>query len=350
MVEVLRLKKIKINKSKNTILDIPNFTVFKGDKMAIIGPNGAGKTTLLKVLAFLEEPCEGERYFCGVKIANGKKQLWIRRKMAAVFQNPLLLNMSVYDNVALGLRFRKFSEHDIRTKVDYWLRTLGIYHLRNQNARDLSGGEAQRVSIARALCVEPEILFLDEPFSYLDVPTREKLLVELKTIIDERQITTVFVTHDFTDIPYLATKTCVMFNGKISQTGTPEEVLYKPSSLEVARFLGTENIYEGKIITSDGFLEVLVNNTLLFTAKGNYEINKPVRICIRPESILINEKIKTRNIFKGKIRKVHYKGSYIKVELDIGVKIIATTVKNYKQGQKVIVAIPENRIHVIEKQ
>jgi len=347
LIEVLRLEKIKINKSKNTILDIPDFKVFQGERVAIIGPNGAGKTTLLKVLAFLEEPCEGERYFCGEKIANGKRQLWIRRKMAAVFQNPLLLDMSVYDNVALGLYFRKFPEHDVKTKVGYWLRTLGIYNLRNQNARDLSGGEAQRVSIARALCVEPEILFLDEPFSYLDAPTRENLLVELKTIVDERQITTVFVTHDFTEIPYLATKTCVMLNGKIVQAGMPEQVLYKPSSARVAKFLGIENIYEGRVMASTGdFSEILVDN-LLMKVKGRCEIGRSVKICIRSETILINEEVNKSNVFKGEVKEVYYKGSYNKLDVDIGIRIKVSTTKNIEKGQKLTVAIPEDKIHVI---
>jgi tungstate transport system ATP-binding protein len=144
--------------------------------------------------------------------------------MAVVFQEPLLLNTTVYENVATGLKLRGVPRQEIKKRVDRWLELLGIAHLAGRRSHQLSGGEAQRVSLARAFALEPNVLFLDEPFSALDFPTRLSLLNELDRLLKDTGIAAIFVTHDFSEVPYLTDRVAVLKNGRLVKTGTFEEI------------------------------------------------------------------------------------------------------------------------------
>ncbi len=161
----------------------------------------------------------------------------MRRRIAIVFQEPLLLDTNVFENVAAGLKIRRLPRAEIRERVNYWLVTFGISHLIDQHSSSLSGGEAQRVSLARAFALNPDILFLDEPFSALDAPTIEGLLVDLARVIKLTQITTLLVSHNFRDINRLTQRTIVLLDGKIAASGTAAELLTGCNNLEVERFI-----------------------------------------------------------------------------------------------------------------
>ena len=191
---MLEAREISWTKDNKTILQTIDFHLFPGECVGLIGPNGSGKSSLLKILAFLETPTSGSLYFQGQSVPR-KVPLPIRRKIAIVFQEPLLLNLRVFDNVAIGLKIRGLSKEIIRERVDYWLEQFGVSHLIKQLARSLSGGEAQRVSLARAFALEPDILFLDEPFSALDAPTKEGLRLDLGQVFKATQTTTVLVSQ-----------------------------------------------------------------------------------------------------------------------------------------------------------
>lgn len=221
---MLRLKDLLLVKDKKIIIKVDDFQLAKGERLAVIGPNGAGKSTLLKVLALLEEPTEGAVFFRGERVT-GKNILEFRRRMAVVFQEPLLLNTTVFNNVAQGLNFRGVIGTEVNRRVDYWLERLGISELRSRKPLHLSGGEAQRVSLARAFVLEPEVIFLDEPFSALDFPTRIDLIEELGTLLSGTRTTAVFVTHDFNEIPYLTNRVAVMDRGIMVQEGGLQEIL-----------------------------------------------------------------------------------------------------------------------------
>ena len=219
-----------------TILNDIDFRLQRGEIVGLVGPNGSGKSSLLKILSFLENPTSGQLTFQGRKI-NRSVPLDIRRRMAVVFQESLLLNSTVYENVAAGLKIRGIAKRDINHKVENWLNSFGILHLINQSARSLSGGEAQRASLARAFVMEPDVLFLDEPFSALDTPTKESLIDDIERILSTTKTTAVIVSHDFRDILRLAMRAVVLINGRVEAENAPLELLKGTSSVQVESFL-----------------------------------------------------------------------------------------------------------------
>ena len=220
----LSVKNLKLRRSGRNILDIEQFILNRGDVLAIVGPNGAGKSSLLQILAFLIEPDAGIIMLDGETIGNGNR-LAARRKLAMVFQEALLLDTTVQKNIEIPLRIRGASRQKAAARSQEWMHRLGIMRLSGQRARNLSGGESQRTSIARALAMKPEILLMDEPFSALDYPTRKSLLSEMGDILHASEMTTVFVTHDFSEIPALTRQVAVLYNGRLIKRGDIHEIL-----------------------------------------------------------------------------------------------------------------------------
>jgi ABC-type sugar transport system ATPase subunit len=237
MTTLLQLSNLLVRREGRTVLDIESLSVEKGDVLAILGPNGAGKSTLFLVLASLLKADRGQIFFNGSPM-DSFGALAYRRRIALVLQEPLLLDMSVYENVAIGLRFRGTSGTEVEERVEHWLGRLGISGLSDRPARKLSGGEAQRVSLARAFVLQPDLLLLDEPFSALDAPTRARLLRDLRSVLAETQITTVFITHDMQEALTLALRMAVLLEGRLEQSGIPQEVFERPVNDRVADFLG----------------------------------------------------------------------------------------------------------------
>ncbi|MGB9791077.1 MAG: ATP-binding cassette domain-containing protein [Thermacetogeniaceae bacterium] len=222
--DALTAEELLLVRDHKRIFYVEQFALREGEVVALVGPNGAGKTSLLLTLALLQKPTGGRIHFNGTPV-NGRNILQLRRQMAVVFQEPLLMDTTVLGNVMTGLRIRGVPKDEARRRAEEWLERLGISHLAKRSALRLSGGEAQRVSLARAFALEPRILFMDEPFSSLDYPTRTALLEELGTILKETKITTLFVTHDYTEIPFLAQRVAVMLDGRLIKTGGISEVL-----------------------------------------------------------------------------------------------------------------------------
>lgn len=229
MSTLLKLEKITYAVHQKTILSIPSFSIMEDEIVGIMGPNGAGKSTLLKLLSLLDTPSEGELYFKDTAHSTQNIPIEMRRKFAIALQQSLLLNTTVYQNVALGLKIRKQPKKVIKEKVEHWLEKFNISHLAKKHAFHLSGGEAQRVNLARAMVLEPEVLFLDEPFSALDFPTKVQLLKELKEILKATHTTTVFVSHDLLEIKYLTDRLAILIDGEIKQLGPTQEVIDNPN-------------------------------------------------------------------------------------------------------------------------
>lgn len=222
---MISLKDVRLRRAGRLVLDITDLTVGSGESVAVIGPNGAGKSTLLQVMACLLPPDSGSLTVLGERIERGANPIHVRRRTAMVLQRACLLNTSVFDNVALGLRIRKTPESAIRARVINALSMFRVEHLAQRPARALSGGESQRVSLARAFALEPEILFLDEPFNALDLATRTALLREVGEAVRASDATTVFVTHDVTEIPFLSDRTIAMNEGRVVADGSIRRVL-----------------------------------------------------------------------------------------------------------------------------
>jgi tungstate transport system ATP-binding protein len=222
---LLSLRDVEVRRAGQTILAVPTLDVWPHEVLAVLGPNGAGKSTLLQVMALLLAPDAGTVHFHGSPADARRNPVPIRRRMAVVFQEPLLFDTSVADNVGSGLRLRGMTRAESRERVAIWLARLDIAHLAARPARTLSGGEARRVSLARALVLEPELLLLDEPFSALDYPSRQALLAELPALLAAARTTTVLVTHDPTEAQALATRALALRAGRPIAEGPLPTVL-----------------------------------------------------------------------------------------------------------------------------
>ena len=233
MIEILNLL---IQRNKRDVLKIDSLDIQRGETLAVVGPNGAGKSTLLLVLAKLLKPVAGDVIFNGNQLAR-LDDLEYRRRISFVFQDPLLLDMTVEQNIALGLKFRKMPKAEVQTRVWKWIKHLGIEPLAKRRASQLSGGEAQRVSLARAFVLEPELLLLDEPFAALDPPTRAKLLEDLSALLAQDHRTAVFVTHNLNEAAKLSHRVAVIVDGMLRQVGTAKEIKSWPADETVKAFL-----------------------------------------------------------------------------------------------------------------
>lgn len=229
MTPLIIVKNLEVRAGRKSLLSIPHFEIHVGEVLGIMGPNGAGKSTFIKALSLLEKPTQGAIFFKGQDISNDLT-LEKRRKFAVAMQQPLLLDTTVFQNVAIGLKLRSLPRTEVKQKVAYWLDKFQISHLAKKQAVHLSGGEAQRVNLARAMVLEPEVLFLDEPFSALDFPTKVQLLKDIKSIIEQTKTTTVFVSHDLMELKYLAGTLAILMDGELKQTGPTEEVLSSPNA------------------------------------------------------------------------------------------------------------------------
>ena len=222
---LVALRGVRVQRGGQTLLDVPTLDVWPREVLAVVGPNGAGKSTLLQVMALLLAPDAGEVRFGGAVVHARRNPVPVRRRLAVVFQEPLLFDTTVFENVASGLRLRGIGRATVRERVEAWLARLGIAHLAGRPARTLSAGEARRSSLARALVLEPELLLLDEPFSALDYLTRQALLSELPGLLAAARTTTVLVTHDPTEAQALAHRAVALDAGQVVAAGTVDVVL-----------------------------------------------------------------------------------------------------------------------------
>ena len=249
---MISLKHAELQRAGRLVLDIADLKVGPGESVAVIGPNGAGKSTLLQVMACLLPLDSGSLTVLGERIERGANPIHVRRRTAMVLQRACLLNTSVFDNVALGLRIRKTPESTIRERVMDALSMFRVEHLAPRPARALSGGESQRVSLARAFALEPEILFLDEPFNALDLATRTALLREVGEAVRAFGATTIFVTHDVTEIPFLGDRTIVMNEGRVVADGSIRLVLASDTRNALSELLRSASWLCGKDGDDDG--------------------------------------------------------------------------------------------------
>jgi len=233
---MIQIRDLLIQRNGRDVLNVSSLDIQRGETLAIVGPNGAGKSTLLLALAHLLKPAQGEISFNG-KALSQWDELEYRRKISFVFQSPLLLDMTVEQNIALGLKFRGVSKEETHERVGRRIKQLGIESLSKRRAGQLSGGEAQRVSLARAFVLEPELLLLDEPFAALDPPTRAKLLEDLSALLAADQRTAVFVTHNLNEAAKLSHRIAVVINGMVRQVGTVKQIKSKPADEAVRAFL-----------------------------------------------------------------------------------------------------------------
>lgn len=233
---MFQIRNVVINRNGRAVLQVDSLDIQRGETLTVVGPNGAGKSTLLLALARLLKPSCGDILFDGRSLKQ-LNELEYRRKISFVFQAPLLMDMTVEQNVALGLKFRGTPKEEAQARSHEWMKQLGVDSLAKRRASQLSGGEAQRVSLARAFVLEPELLLLDEPFSALDPPTRSKLIQDLCDLLEGTHRTAVFVTHNLSEAAKLSHRIAVVIGGVLRQVGTAEQIKSNPADEAVAAFL-----------------------------------------------------------------------------------------------------------------
>ena len=359
MTALLEIKDLLIRRGTRDVLRVEHLDIQPGEVLAVIGPNGAGKSTLLLTIARLLQPSEGQIFFHGQPLEK-EDGLTYRRRIGLVLQEPLLLDISVADNVAAGLRFRGLPKAEIGARVATWTARLGIASLRKRPARNLSGGEAQRVSLARAFALRPELLLLDEPFSALDAPTRARLLNDLQSLLAETGLTTVFITHDLNEALLLGDRVAVLLNGQLRQIGPPEQVFAMPADAEVAAFVGVETVIPGVVCETHEGQVIVEAKGLHLEAVGDLQPGRSVLFCLRPEDITLWKResapqSSARNRLQGRIHKLTPQGPLVRVEVDCGFPVLALVTRasaremQLKEGLDVTASFKATAVHLIPR-
>lgn len=333
------------------------FEVESGELFTLLGPSGCGKTTTLRIIAGFEVPEEGKVYFDDEDVTFLKPY---KRDTAMVFQNYALWpHMTVYDNIAYGLRIRKLPEDEIRKRIKWALELVKLEGLENRYPLQLSGGQQQRVALARALVVSPRVLLLDEPLSNLDAKLRIEMREEIKRLQKKLGITTIYVTHDQIEAMSISDKIAVMNKGRLLQYGSPREVYFRPTSEFVADFLGRSNIYYGKAgKITDGYMEIYIPDldaTLLGVPVTEIK-SKEVAVVVRPEIIRAVEKEASKregNVLSGKIDLAMFLGDKVEVRLRIAKTSLVAYMPNTfipSIGQELYIKVPPENTIIIPKE
>ncbi|QYZ78554.1 ATP-binding cassette domain-containing protein [Methanofollis formosanus] len=303
-----------------------SLSIRQGDHYCILGPSGAGKTVVLEAIAGLHAPREGRVLLRGEDVGDIPPE---RRGVALVYQDySLFPHMTVRKNIGFGLRLKKIPGDEIERRVDRLLERFSITHLADRHPLTMSGGEQQRVAIARALATEPDILLLDEPFAALDPVTKETLMDELARVRKETGLTVVQVTHAREEALRLATRIAVIIDGRLVQEDTREGVFDTPQSVEVARFVGMENLVEGVVAASqDGLASVRVGERMLF-ALSEARPGTRVSVAFRAADVVLarpgGDENTARNHLEGAITEVVPRGGpLVMVRIDCGFPLVA---------------------------
>lgn len=316
MKNIQKLSVLNITKKYDRVDVVNNvsMSVEKSQFFALLGPSGSGKTTLLRIIAGFVKPDNGKIFIGNKDITNVPSN---KRNTAMVFQNfSLWPHMNVFENVAFGLRLRKFPDHIIKERVYKILSMVHLEQYTEKKPQHLSGGQQQRVALARALVIEPEILLLDEPLSNLDAHLRDELRQEIKTLQQNLDITTIYVTHDQKEAMLIADIIAIMMNGSIVETDSPEVLYQKPKSIETASFLGELNKMQGTINACRNNFCLIETPAGILKAKvsSHFAASEKVIIGFRPE-FLHPASEKGENTIECEVFSVEYTGSTINAHL-----------------------------------
>ena len=334
----------KIFDAKNPpAVDQLDLDIESGKLTALLGPSGCGKTTTMKMIAGLLRPTSGDILFDGDSILSIKPE---ERGAVMVFQNYLLFPyMSIADNIGFGLKMRKVSKKEIRTRVTDMLDLVQLPGFEDRKPNQLSGGQQQRIALARALIVQPNVLLLDEPLSNLDAHLRDEMRVLIRRIQTEMGITTVFVTHDQEEAVVLADKVALLFDGRLQQFDVPDAFYETPRTREIATFFGGSNFIpgyylDGTITTDIGVFEA--PHTMI--GEGN------ALLSIRPEAVDLG--VGGENSVSGTVLSHVYGGRYARFQVRIGdIEIEAITepgqVKLFADGDNIPVKFDPDKIWIL---
>jgi tungstate transport system ATP-binding protein len=332
---VLNMQQVSVSSKRGkNILSIDNFAVRPGELVAVLGLNGAGKSTLLRTINLLQPYC-GEMQLFGQDIRKANKTL-LRRRSALVFQETLLLDDNVFNNVARVLKFRGTPTHKIKQKVHTALATFGCDHLAHRSARSLSGGEAKRVCIACGLVADSELLLLDEPSASLDVGIRAQIIEKIRQWAEARQSAVILVSHNFTDILHFAERAIALFDGCIVQDDKLEMLIRRPANEQLARLVGMDNIIPCQVKRDSCGSLIKLANGIEFLYPG--ELKTPITACcLSGDAFYLNDQ---NSSVSPELESVTIEGSVERILQGIGICTIRV-----KVGEQILIArLPRNRI------
>ncbi|WP_156288785.1 ABC transporter ATP-binding protein [Oceanobacillus salinisoli] len=285
----LRLENIQKRYDKDVVaVDDFNLHIKEKEFIVFVGPSGCGKSTTLRMIAGLEEISSGEFYIDDKKMNDVAPK---DRDIAMVFQNYALYpHMNVYDNMAFGLKLRKFSKDEIEKRVNNAAKILGLEAYLDRKPKALSGGQRQRVALGRAIVRDAKVFLMDEPLSNLDAKLRVQMRAEIQKLHQRLQTTTIYVTHDQTEAMTMATRLVVMKDGIIQQIGAPKEVYDSPENVFVGGFIGSPsmNFFNGTLTEGYfqmGDVKVKVPEGKMKMLRNEGYINKEIILGVRPEDI-----------------------------------------------------------------
>ena len=294
----------------------------EGEFLTLLGPSGCGKTTTLRLIAGFIEPTSGQIYLGDDDVTSLPPQ---RREIGMVFQDYALFpHLTIRDNIGFGLKERGADRQTIDQRVVELLELVKLPGIEDRYPAELSGGQAQRVAVARAVAYPPRVLLMDEPLGALDLKLREAMQAELRRIQQELQITTIFVTHDQTEAMSMSDRIAVMNQGVLEQIGTAEEIYYSPRSVFVADFVGQINLMEGEILEShNGVATLRLPHDGVIRAKNPSGFSEgPLSVAIRPEHLRLTQAGKgpAENILDGTVISKSFSGSLVKLFIDVGLE------------------------------
>ena len=296
-----------------------SFSIGRGEFFSMLGPSGCGKTTTLRMIAGFESPTSGRILLDGEDVSQTPPY---RRNVNTVFQQYALFpHMSVFDNVAFGLRSRKVAKPEITRRVGEMLEIVRMEAFTKRRPVQLSGGQQQRVALARALVNKPSALLLDEPLAALDLKLRQAMQLELKRIQRDTEVTFVFVTHDQQEALTMSDHIAVMSAGWVEQIGSPTEIYHRPSSPFVAGFIGEANLLSGTVAGgSSGHTDVSVAGGAVVPVEGALGVSGPVLLMVRPERVHVERQTPngTRTGIPAAVREVIFRGASVHVVLAAG--------------------------------
>ena len=332
-----------------------SLTINRGDYYFIVGPSGAGKTVLLEAIAGLHQPQRGRVLLRGEDITSLPPE---KRGLSLVYQDySLFPHMKVADNVGYGLRMQGKRKEEIREEISGLMKRFDIDHLADRYPATLSGGEQQRVALARSVAVKPDILLLDEPLSALDPISQEKFINDLQNLHREHDLTIIHVSHSRREANILATRMAVIIDGRLMDEGEADTVLKEPRNREVARFIGIENILEGVVMANDnGHATVDVGGQTFEAVTGARE-GTAVTLCIPADDVIVvvsdNYQSSARNMLQGTITQIIENGPLAELKVYCGVELTAVLTRRSVQdlrlapGQPVTLTIKASAVHVI---
>jgi spermidine/putrescine transport system ATP-binding protein len=324
----IRVESVSKTYDGELVLDKLNLEIPAGQFFALLGPSGCGKTSLLRLIAGLEVVDNGKIYLGNEDITNVPIN---ERKINTVFQQYALFpHLSVFENVAYGLRVKGVNNVEIEERVYKILKNVRLAGYEKKKTKSLSGGQQQRVSLARAVINEPDVLLLDEPLAALDLKLKEQMLIELINLQDKLETTFVYVTHDQLEALTVADKMAIMNScGNIEQIGTPKDIYEFPKSRFVATFVGSTNLIEGTLIVQEGLQKVVSEElgelTVFFSIEKSWMVpGRRILMSIRPEKLYITKKEMSgfSNCLEGIVADIIYAGRSTEYRVRLGNKQI----------------------------